>query len=282
MTTEETELKHQPIRDAESIFAVRSTTDPTLVYQFNLSFLMGPLSCTYGRGCKGMIRDMPTVGCCAHGTAIYPDDNDEMTDEFPRMAEMVHLLTDEQWESRQHALKVVSEANPVPGFKHGEGKIIHSRSHNGACVFQNSADFDGGTGCALHIGAMQRGDDVFESKPYVCSYYPITGRVSFDEDTGTTYFTVTNELRSTWAEEADWLCTEDPESYHYTPPHEGSWTPTFVSFKREIIHLTEPAAYNALETHANMLYSTGGWNPESTVPLRPSVVSVPVEITSKS
>lgn len=294
MTDEvEEEYKYQRIREVEEIFSVQDGDDPLVMWQFNTTFLMSPFGCTYGRGCRGVEDGKPTAGCCTHGTAIYADDNGNMTDEFPRMEQMMRLLTPDTWESHDHAHNNTSNRNPVAGFMRGEGTTIHTKRHEGACVFQNSDKFHKGPGCALHLAALERGDDVFESKPYVCSYYPLTTRISFDEDTNTTFATVTNELRSTWSEDLDWFCTEDPAQYMVELETQ---IPLYEAYAREIAHLTSDYAYGLLRDHLDGILqvvrdengkietlSSYRFNQAAAfaAPLRPSVVSVPVEITTK-
>ena len=94
-----------------------------------------------------------------------------------------------------------------------------------ACIFLNRPGFAGGTGCALHIGALAAGERPLDWKPNVCWQVPIRLEHSTDENGH-----VTSRLREwkrrDWGEGGDdfhWWCTESPEAFvGDRPVYEGS------------------------------------------------------------
>ena len=91
----------------------------------------------------------------------------------------------------------------------------NTRIVDGACVFLNRPGFAGGAGCALHLGALDRGESPVEWKPSVCWQLPIKVDWELQQD-GTETATLRAWTRSDWGPEGEtmaWCCTEEPEPY---------------------------------------------------------------------
>ncbi len=86
----------------------------------------------------------------------------------------------------------------------------HTRVIDGACVFLNRPGFAGGSGCALHIAAVEAGESPIEWKPSVCWQLPI--RVDWEPVDGVTETAhVRRWTRADWGEHGTtmaWCCTE--------------------------------------------------------------------------
>ena len=91
---------------------------------------------------------------------------------------------------------------------------------DGACIFLNRPDFDGGAGCALHLAAVDAGESPMEWKPSVCWQLPI--KVDWAAGPGETEVaTVHRWRRRDWGAEGEtmaWCCTEEPEAYRGRRP----------------------------------------------------------------
>lgn len=177
---------------------------------FDVGFLLSNYHCIYGRGCQS-ISDEPdptgTIGCCLHG-AHFIDRQDR-----ERVKARAALLTDGEWEHRART----GERGGAVKKKGGEWM---TRKAKGACVFLNGPDFAGGQGCALHIGALNRGERPIDWKPTVCWQLPIRLDVHTD-DYGYETVLVRAWQRRDWGpggDEFGWWCTEADEAYTAPEP----------------------------------------------------------------
>ena len=82
---------------------------------------------------------------------------------------------------------------------------------DGACIFLNRPGFSGGTGCALHLAAVEYGESPTDWKPSVCWQLPI--RVDWQmQSNGVEHATVRRWSRADWGDEGTtmaWCCTVD-------------------------------------------------------------------------
>jgi hypothetical protein len=212
--------------------------DPDEVLRCDLTWLTSAYRCIFGEGCHGIYRDSPDMGCCTLG-AHFADAADEK-----RVAAYVARLTPEQWQLRPTGR--LRREQWVETDEDGERKTLAVLSGGQrACVLFNRPGFPGGTGCALHIQALQEGREPLEAKPDVCWQLPI--RRTFrdvERPDGTTYSEVTigEYDRRGWGpggHDLDWYCTGDPEA-HRSPE------PLFVTSKAELVELMGAAAYDEL------------------------------------
>lgn len=200
-------------------------------YTFDITWLTSRWKCIYGEGCLG-IEDSPApekmLGCCSHG-AHFSDKEDRK-----RVAEVYPRLRDDEWQ-----FKAVAKELGGPIHKdHGDWV---TRRHEGACIFLNRPDFEGGPGCAFHTAALSRGENFIDWKPEVCWQVPI--RLDFHIDDNDYETNILREWkRRDWGEGGEdfhWWCTEDPRAF-------VGDVPVYVSSRDEIIALVGQGAYDRI------------------------------------
>lgn len=144
---------------------------PTAKNRFllDMEFLLSSYECKWGNGCKGINTSRPDLGCCANGAYLTDEDYELLNRRVP-------LLTSDEW---QHMtpdfIEVVKERKFGLNRKSGERKtaIQNPSDWLSGCVFANDADYEGGAGCALHIAAMNRGENFIDWKPEICWQMPL-------------------------------------------------------------------------------------------------------------
>ncbi|CAN5641062.1 hypothetical protein BH20ACT1_BH20ACT1_10710 [soil metagenome] len=168
---------------------------------FDLSFLLSPWTCIYGRGCPG-IDSRPDIGCCSHG-AHFTDDADRMAVEAA-----VATLTADQWQFAAAARRRGILARVAGGG-------WKTRVHEGGCIMLNRAGFPAGAGCALHQAALQTGRRPMDLKPEVCWQVPLR-RVDSVDELGHVTSTVREWKRRDWDEggqDFHWWCIEEASAF---------------------------------------------------------------------
>jgi hypothetical protein len=197
---------------------------------FDVSFLTSPWTCIFGNGCKGIYADQPAgVGCCTLG-AHFSDKDDEK-----RVKKWAKELGPDNWQ--YYGADKIFEKD-----EEGERK---TRVVDGACVFLNRPGFVGGTGCALHKLALDRGISIVTTKPDVCWQLPIRRTYrNVERPDGTEYLeiSVAEYDRRGWGpggHDLDWYCTANTEA------HVGR-EPVYMSGRDELVELMGKAGYEAL------------------------------------
>jgi len=192
-------VEPEPEPEPEADLEVIDATD--VVWRFDRSFLTSNWTCIWGRGCQGILPERAehlVQGCCSFGAEV-----DE--DEAPTIAALAAFLTPEQF---QH------HAAAATGGIFDDETRSWTRLVDGACIFLNRPDFEGGPGCALHRAAIDDGDSPVDWKPSVCWQLPI--RVDWElQDTGVEIATVRKWSRDDWGVDGPpmaWVCTEEPET----------------------------------------------------------------------
>lgn len=185
------------------------------VWRFEAEFLGSNWTCIYGDGCKGILREEAEhlrQGCCSLGAHF--GDGEPGQAEARQLSAYVSMLTPEQWQ--YHAIGTAVDDDGIAGF-FGDGERTHTRVVDGACVFLNRPGFAGGTGCALHIAALDAGDTPTEWKPSVCWQLPLRvdwRLVDESDPDGPETATVRRWARADWGDHATtlaWCCTERSE-----------------------------------------------------------------------
>ena len=183
-------------------------SDGDVTWRFDRAFLTSDWTCIFGSGCRGILPDDATElqqGCCSYGAHL--GDGADGRAEALNVAAFASVLTDEQWQYRNEFV----EQGPAAIFT--DARRNHTRVVDGACVFLNRPGFEGGTGCALHIGALAADESPIEWKPSVCWQLPI--RVDWEEDgPDREIATVRRWSRQDWGEYGEtmaWCCTERDE-----------------------------------------------------------------------
>lgn len=189
-----------------------SFSDPAddRTWLFDVTFLRSNYRCIYGDGCQGVL-DAPAEelaqGCCSYGAHFVDED-----DVAAAVAAFVRLRP----EHMQFHAEAVESGFLAPGDDAADGSpVTVTRLVDDACIFLNRPGFDGGTGCALHVAALEAGERPMDWKPDVCWQVPIRLEHSTDENGH-----VTSRLREwkrrDWGDgggEFHWWCTEAPEAY---------------------------------------------------------------------
>ncbi|MFV0525396.1 MAG: hypothetical protein ACK5RL_12970 [Acidimicrobiales bacterium] len=198
---------------------------------FDLVFLRSNYRCVYGQGCPSIEPEPDptgTLGCCTHGAHLVDGDDRRA------VAAQAERLEADEWAHRAWARK---RGGPIKQ----QGKDRITRMVDGACVFLNPAGFPGGAGCALHLGALARGERPIDWKPAVCWQVPIRLDIHTDE-----YGYETNLVRAwqrrDWGpggEDFGWWCTEEPTA------HVGT-SPVYLTARDELIELCGRAVYDRL------------------------------------
>ncbi len=210
--------------------------DEDRTWIFDLTFLMSPWTCIYGRGCQGVLtgpaEDL-AQGCCSYGAHFVDEDDAEAT--------LAHAarLTDEQWQHRDAARR---KGGPLKTNKAGE---VKTRLVDGACIFLNRPGFEGGIGCALHKGALDAGERPLDWKPEVCWQLPLRLEDHTDDDDGHVTSTLREWKRRDWGEggaEFHWWCTEDADAF-------VDRRPVYETMRDEIVEMVGQKAHDLLLDH---------------------------------
>jgi hypothetical protein len=203
---------------------------------FDATFLRSNYTCIYGAGCQGVL-DGPAAeleqGCCSYG-AHFVDEDD--------VAHVVRAFVRLRPEQMQFHARARRGGFLRPGEAGDDGEhVTVTRLVDGACIFLNRPGFSGGTGCALHIGALHAGERPLDWKPNVCWQVPLRLEHSTDENGH-----VTSRLREwkrrDWGEggaDFHWWCTESADAFV------GS-EPVYVSARDEIVELVGAANYDRM------------------------------------
>jgi len=185
------------------------------VWRFEREFLESNWTCLFGNGCKGILREEAEElqqGCCSLGAHF--GDGEPGQAEARQLSAYVSMLTPEQWQYHDVGTRIGDEG--VSGF-YGDADRTHTRVIDGACVFLNRPGFSGGTGCALHIAALEAGDSPTDWKPSVCWQLPLRVDWALVDETdpnGRETATVRRWSRDDWGEHGTkmaWCCTERSE-----------------------------------------------------------------------
>ncbi|MGE3622232.1 MAG: hypothetical protein AB7L84_17405 [Acidimicrobiia bacterium] len=213
--------------------------DEERTWVFDLTFLTSRWSCIFGQGCPGVLTGpAPELehGCCSYG-AHFVDADDEAT----TLRHAARLRPD-QW---QLAGVAARKGGPTKG--HGKGEVT-TRLHDGACVFLNRPDFAGGSGCALHRGALEAGERPMDWKPDVCWQLPLRLEDHTD-DQGYVTSTLREWKRRDWGsggQEFHWWCTDAPDAF-------VDHRPVYETLRDEIVEMVGEVAYDLLVEHIEEL-----------------------------
>ena len=174
-------------------------------WRLDAGFLTSRWTCIWGAGCQG-IHDTPRPelhdGCCSVGVELV-DEEEAMT-----IAALGATLDRERFE---HAA-----AGPLVERRDGGW---YTRVVDDACVFFNRPTFAGGVGCALHLAALDTGEDPIDWKPQTCTRMPI--RVDERITPEGAELTVRAWRRADWGPEGAtmaWWCTDAPEAFRGDRP----------------------------------------------------------------
>ncbi len=177
--------------------------DGSTRWRLDAGFLTSAFTCIWGAGCQGIHDERhPELmdGCCSVGV-VLADEEEAMN--------VVALAATIEPARFQHAGLI-----DAGGLLDRAGPRWSTRVVDGACVFLNRPGFDGGAGCALHLGAEAAGDAPTDWKPRTCNRVPV--RVEEHRELDETVVTVRAWRRDDWGpggETMAWWCTEADEAY---------------------------------------------------------------------
>ncbi|GAC1318741.1 MAG: hypothetical protein NVSMB12_17690 [Acidimicrobiales bacterium] len=172
-------------------------------WRVDTEFLLSNWSCIWGRGCLGIRPEAsPDLGhgCCSIGAEL------DGPDEARRISALAATLEPARFEHHEDA---------AAGGIFGDETRSSTRIVDGACIFLNRAPFAGGTGCALHLAALDWSESPIDWKPSVCWQLPV--KVDWEaHGDGTETATLRGWTRADWGAEGEtmaWCCTEGPLAY---------------------------------------------------------------------
>jgi hypothetical protein len=200
--------------------------DGEVSWRFDGTFLRSNWCCIWGRGCLG-IHTEPTPelgqGCCSVGAELDGVDEARLISALAATLDPAHF---------EH------HADAADGGVFGDEARTRTRVVDGACIFLNRPDFQGGAGCALHLAAVAEGDAPRHWKPSVCWQLPL--RVEWQpRDGGGEVATMRRWNRADWGAEGQtmaWCCTEGELAYRGDRP-------VIESLAEEIEAITGPAVF---------------------------------------
>lgn len=208
--------------------------EPGRVWLVDVTFLTSGYQCIWGSGCRGILTEDAEElgqGCCSFG-AHFCDEDDDGGEDLRRVEKAAARLTPELWQHHEIAAR--------KGFVATKGSERKTRVVAGACIFLNRPGFAGGSGCALHSGALAVGDEPMTWKPDVCWQVPL--RVTHDDGVSR----LAAWTRSDWGEAGEdfhWWCTEAPEAF-------GAGEPVYVTLAAELRELLgSDVLYDAVAAH---------------------------------
>jgi hypothetical protein len=214
--------------------------DADQIFRCDLTWLTSRWSCIFGRGCQGIYADRPNDGCCTLG-AHFADTDDES-----RVGVAVTQLTADVWQYQRAGGNLGwAELDDDDTVGQGEQPSRKTRVVDGACIFLNRPGFAGGTGCALHILALNQGRDTVETKPDVCWQLPLRRQfrsVTRTDETSYTEVTIGEYGRDGWGpggHDLDWYCSSNTEAHLGTEP-------VYLSSRAELVALMGQPGYEIL------------------------------------
>ena len=197
---------------------------------FDATFLRSNWSCIVGSGCKGVLDDDATEmaqGGWSYG-AHFIDAADVQT-----VVESSARLKKQHWQYKKQG-KAGGIFDVVDG-------VTTTRLVKDACIFLNRPGFEGGTGCAFHIAALEAGERPMDWKPDVCWQLPLRLEEHTD-DHGYVTSTLREWKRRDWGPggaEFHWWCTETDEAFV------GS-VPAYRYLRDEIVEMVGLDAYTKM------------------------------------
>jgi hypothetical protein len=210
--------------------------NPKQLFKCDLTWLTSYWNCTFGRGCKGIDKNLADHGCCSDG-AYYSDTEDEK-----RVIKAAKRLKKENWQNfdiaRKNGKFNISEI--------GLDKDRKTRKVNKTCIFFNEKKFsEKYFGCALHHLANEENIHFVETKPDICWQLPLrrSWEVRENGDKKIDIVVIGEYTRKSWGEggeDFDWYCTSNSEAH-------TSIIPVYLSQKIELIHLMNKSAYKVLK-----------------------------------
>jgi len=192
--------------------------------------------CIFGEGCQGVLDADATdmmQGCCSYGAHFVDDDDVQI---------VVKAFINVKPRHMEFYDTAVAKGFLDSGEPDSDGNpVTTTRLVDDACIFLNRPGFEGGTGCALHIAALEAGARPLDWKPNVCWQVPMRLEHATDE-TGHVVSQLREWKRRDWGDggaEFHWWCTEAPEAF-------SNAQPVYQSLRDEIVELIGDDIYKLL------------------------------------
>lgn len=193
------------------------------IWRFDRSFLTSRWTCIWGSGCHGIGTDKAAHlgrGCCSLGAEI------DGIDEAMMVAASAQALRPALFQNF---------ADARSGGVFADESRMNTRVVDGACIFLNRPEFEGGAGCALHLAALAADESPIDWKPSVCWQLPVHVDWAAGDDE-IEVATVRGWTRADWGDDGEamaWCCTEDAENGGTDEAFVGD-RPVFESLAEEI------------------------------------------------
>ena len=197
----------KPLKNAHDWLSFEDP-DEERTWLFDVTFLLSNWRCIFGDGCQGVLTGpVPELeqGCCSYGAHFTGGED------VKRVKKAAARLTRDDWQFYDNGHR---GSNLAVIVKNDEGTKVTAQ-HDGACVFLNRPGWKGGSGCALHAAALNRGERPMDWKPDVCWQLPLR-REDETDAVGHVTSVVTQWDRRHWGEggaEFAWWCTEAPAAF---------------------------------------------------------------------
>lgn len=183
-------------------------------------------ACLWGRGCEGIL-DRPAAhlnqGCCSVGAQMLD------TEEARRIGGLGASLDPERFQYHEAA----AEHGVFADETRAATRIVDD-----ACIFFNRPGFAGGEGCALHLAALDDGENPLEYKPAICWQAPL--KVDHHDDGSKT---LRPWRRDDWGgpqESMAWCCTDRDHNDPALPSAYVGDQPVAVTLHAELRGLVGP------------------------------------------
>lgn len=237
-----------PVSIPEDLHEWVSFEDPEeeRTYMFDVSYMLSNWMCIYGQGCQGILEEAsPELmqGCCSFG-AHFIDADDVKT-----VKKSSKRLTAKNWQFK-------AKADEKGWSKTDKSGTVTTKLVDGACIFLNRPGFEGGVGCALHIGATEAGERPMDWKPDVCWQVPMRSQDTTDEDGHVVTF-IREWKRRDWGEgghEFHWWCNDDRLAFVGDKP-------VYKYLKDEISEMVGDKVYTLLAIELDKRKSTAVGHP---------------------
>ena len=221
-------------------FEFPNPLDQNQIFKCDLTWLTSYWNCTFGKGCKGIDKELSDHGCCSDG-AYYFDVKDER-----RVTAAARRLTEKNWQN----YKVARKSGKFNISEVGLDKDRKTKKINKTCIFFNEKSFNEKLfGCALHHLANEENLHFKDTKPDICWQLPLRRSWESREngEKSLEIVVIGEYTRDSWGAggaDLDWYCTSNTEAH-------TSSTPVYISQKTELIALMNEPAYGILKEKCN-------------------------------
>lgn len=200
-------------------------------YRVNVSFLLSPYHCIFGRGCPGVLgrTAQMDVGCCERGVEFMDDDD------FDHVRAMAGELTADDWDQ-------FDEGHARGWYESTKAGVPHRTSTIGeACIFANRAGGPTGKpGCAFHHLALRTGRNPADTKPETCWSVPLNFSHEEPVEPGGRETTIVSAFGAeAWGGDVHWWCIDTPDAY-------TAKEPAYRTFAYELRKMMGDASYERL------------------------------------